>query len=116
VAAGLEIAGKVKRFVVVKKGEHGSLLFVGDKVSALPSYPTLNVVDPTGAGDSFAGAMMGHLAAVDRFDEPALRKAIAFGTVTAGIELEDFSLNKLTTATRADIDARLEEFKELSTF
>lgn len=116
VAAGFEIAEMVRRFVVVKKGEHGSLLFVDGKVFALPSYPTQKVVDPTGAGDSFAGAMMGYLAAADSFDAPALRKAIAFGTVTASIELEDFSLNRLLTTTRADIDARLAEFRELTTF
>jgi len=116
VAAGLEIARQVKRFVVIKKGEHGSLLLVGEKVCALPSYPTLNVVDPTGAGDSFAGAMMGYLASADSFEVPALRKAIAFGTVTASIELEDFSLNRLLAITRADIDARLAEYKELTTF
>jgi sugar/nucleoside kinase (ribokinase family) len=116
VAAGLEIARRVRRFVVVKKGEHGSLLFAGDKVCALPSYPARKVVDPTGAGDSFAGAMMGYLAAVDSFDAPALRRAIAFGTVTASIELEDFSLNRFLTTTRADIDARLAQYKELTTF
>ncbi len=116
VAAGLEIARMVRRFVVVKKGEHGSLLFVDGKVYALPSYPTHNVVDPTGAGDSFAGAMMGYLAAEDDFDAPALRKAIAFGTVTASIELEDFSLNRFFTTDRAEIDARLAEFRELTTF
>jgi sugar/nucleoside kinase (ribokinase family) len=102
--------------VVVKKGEHGSLLFAGEKVCALPSYPAQKVVDPTGAGDSFAGAMMGYLAAVDSFDAPALRKAIALGTVTASIELEDFSLNRFLTTTRADIDARLAQYKELTTF
>ena len=116
VAAGLEIARRVRRFVVVKKGEHGSLLFAGEKVCALPSYPAQKVVDPTGAGDSFAGAMMGYLAAVDSFDAPALRKAIALGTVTASIELEDFSLNRFLTTTRADIDARLAQYKELTTF
>jgi sugar/nucleoside kinase (ribokinase family) len=116
VEAGLEIARRVRRFVVVKKGEHGSLLFAGDRVCALPSYPARKVVDPTGAGDSFAGALMGYLASVDSFDGPALRKAIAFGTVTASIELEDFSLNRLLTTTRADIDSRLAEFKQLTTF
>ena len=108
VAAGLDIVREVKQFVVIKKGEHGSLLFVGDKVCALPSYPTLNVVDPTGAGDSFAGAMMGYLAAVDDAGLPALRKAIAFGTVTASLELEDFSLNRLLAISRGDIDQRLD--------
>ena len=116
IAAGFEIADMVRRFVVVKKGEHGSLLFVDGMVFALPSYPTQKVVDPTGAGDSFAGAMMGHLAAVDSFDASALQKAIALGTVTASIELEDFSLNRFLTTDRSEIDARLAEFRELTTF
>lgn len=116
VAAGLEIGKMVKRFVVIKKGEHGSLLFVEGQVYAMPSYPTFEVIDPTGAGDSFAGAMMGYLAAEDRTDMPALRKAIAYGTVTASIELEDFSLNKFLRTTRRDIDDRMRQFQDLVRF
>lgn len=116
VAAGLEIVRKVKRFVIVKKGEHGSLLFVDRHVSALPSYPTVNVVDPTGAGDSFAGAMMGYLASVDRCDAPALRRGVACGTVTASFCLEDFSLRRFLSTTREQIDARLGEFQDLLRF
>ena len=116
IAAGAEIAGLVRRFVVVKKGEHGSLLFADGRVAALPGYPAANVVDPTGAGDSFAGAMMGCLAADDSADPAALRRAMAYGTVTASIELEDFSLRSLLAATRRDIDDRLREFRELCSF
>jgi sugar/nucleoside kinase (ribokinase family) len=101
---------------VVKKGEHGSLLFVGDNVCPLPSYPCANVVDPTGAGDTFAGAMMGYLADRNRCDEATLRRAIAYGTVTASLELEDFSLNRLFGVTREDIDDRLAEFRHLTAF
>ena len=116
VAAGREIASAVRQFAVVKKGEHGSVLFAADEVFALPSYPTATVVDPTGAGDSFAGAMMGYLASTGQSDPPALRRAIAYGTATASIELEDFSLGKLLVTTRADIDARLAELKRLVAF
>ncbi|HUT56597.1 MAG TPA: PfkB family carbohydrate kinase [Phycisphaerae bacterium] len=116
VSAGLAVLRRVKRFVVIKKGEHGSLLFMGDSVYALPGYPTRDVVDPTGAGDSFAGAMMGHLAAEGRSDAAALRKAIAYGTVTASIGLEDFSLNRLLRTSRADIDARLADYVALTGF
>ena len=116
VAAGLEIVKMVRRFLVIKKGEHGSLLFADGKVFALPSYPALDVVDPTGAGDVFAGAMMGYLATEDRADATVLRRAIAYGTVTAAIELEDFSINRLLAVTRADIDARLEEFRGMTAF
>ncbi len=110
VAAGRKALSMVKRFVVVKKGEHGSLLFTGNDVYPMPGYPTERVVDPTGAGDSFAGAMMGHLAAEDRADVPALRRAIAYGTVTASFGLEDFSLRRFLRTTRREIDERLREF------
>ena len=116
VAAGMAIADLVRKFVVVKKGEHGSLLFAGGEAHPMPGYPSLNVVDPTGAGDCFAGAMMGYLAAEGRVDSRTLRTAIAYGTVTAAIELEDFSLRRLLAATREEIDQRLEEFRALTEF
>ena len=114
VEAALATGRMVRRFVVVKKGEHGSLLVADGRVWPLPGYPTTRVVDPTGAGDCFAGAMMGHLAAADRSDPATLRQAIACGTVTASLELEDFSLNALLRITRRDIDARLNELREMT--
>ncbi len=116
VTAGLEIAKMVRGFVVVKKGEHGSLLFSDGRVFAYPAWPSTKVVDPTGAGDSFAGAMMGYLAAQGRSDVDAQRRAIAYGTVTASFALEDFSLNRFFQIGRNDIDARLDEFKALTEF
>jgi len=116
VAAGREIARMVRRFVVIKKGEHGSLLIAGPHVCALPAFPTVKVVDPTGAGDSFAGAMMGHLAAENHTDIPTIRRAIAYGTVTASFTLEGFSLNKLRATAREDIEARMREFRDLTAF
>ncbi len=116
IEAGLEIARMVRRFVIVKKGEHGSILFMEGKAYPLPGYPAGTVVDPTGAGDCYAGAMMGHLAATGATDALALREAIAYGTVTASIELEDFSLTRLIGTTREDIDKRLAEYRELARF
>ena len=116
VQAGAQIAEAVKRFVVVKKGEHGSLLFADGKVSAYPGWPSSNVVDPTGAGDSFAGAMMGYLAAADAIDAASLRRAVAYGTVVASFTLEDFSLRKLYEISRTDIDQRLADFEDLTSF
>ena len=116
VAAGMDIARIVRNFCVVKKGEHGCLLFCHHNVYAIPSYPTVNVVDPTGAGDSFAGAMMGYLAAEETFESPALRKAIGYGSVVASLELEGFSLNKLLSIKRHDIEERLRQFEELTSF
>ncbi|HUS93362.1 MAG TPA: PfkB family carbohydrate kinase [Phycisphaerae bacterium] len=116
VAAGREIARMVRGFVVIKKGEHGSLLFAEGEVFPLPGYPTERVVDPTGAGDCFAGAMMGHLAAEGRADAATLRRATAYGTVVASIELEDFSLHRLLAATRGEIDQRLGSFRQAVAF
>jgi len=116
VQAGMECSAMVRRFVVIKKGEHGSLLFAGGKVYPLPGYPADKVVDPTGAGDSFAGGMMGYIAEKDAVDSETLHRAIAYGTVVASIELEDFSLNRFTQIDRSDIDARFAEFKELTAF
>lgn len=112
VAAGMQCAQMVRRFVVVKKGEHGSLLLAGGGAFPLAGYPTTGVVDPTGAGDSFAGAMMGYLAAEDRWDVAALRRAIAYGSVTASFAIEDFSLNRFYQLTRGQIDARIDAFRK----
>jgi len=116
VQAGMECSDMVRRFVVIKKGEHGSLLFADGKVYPIPGYPAEKVVDPTGAGDSFAGGMMGYIAEKDAVDSKTLHRAIAYGTVVASIELEDFSLNRFTRTDRGDIDARFAEFKELTAF
>ncbi len=118
IRAGRTIAGRVKRFCVVKKSEHGSLLFADGKVYPFPGYPVEDVVDPTGAGDCFAGGMMGHLASESAAAAPVptLRRAIAYGTIVASLELEDFSLNRLRAITREDIDARLREWEERTRF
>ena len=113
VAAGQEIAGLLKRFVVVKKGEHGALLFADGQVLAFPSYPCADVVDPTGAGDSFAGGMMGHLAAADDVGLASLKKALAAGTIVASFTLEDFSLDRLQRTRRDEIDERLAGFEAM---
>jgi len=113
VEAGAAAAGLVRRFAVVKKGEHGSLLFADGRVYPMPGYPCRRVVDPTGAGDSFAGAMMGYLAAAGRLDPPALRRAVAYGTVTASFAVEDFSLNGLLAAGRDQIETRMDELREM---
>lgn len=110
IEAGLEIASTVKQFCVVKKGEHGSILFHDGRVYPQAGYPSVKVVDPTGAGDCFAGGMMGHLAATTATDPASIRRAIAYGSVIASLELEDFSLNRLMTISREEIDRRLDEF------
>jgi sugar/nucleoside kinase (ribokinase family) len=113
VSAGRKILEMGPSFVVVKKGEHGCVLVHRDGVAALPAFPAEahQVVDPTGAGDSFAGGMMGHLAAVGSFDLRSIQTALAWGTVTASFTIESFSLDRLARLTRAEIDERMKVFR-----
>lgn len=113
VTAGREILKLGPSFVVIKKGEHGALLVTADNATAIPAYPTENVKDPTGAGDSFAGGMLGYLAAEGRFDTAALRRALLRGTVSASFTIEDFSLRRVMNVTRPEIDARVAELIDM---
>jgi sugar/nucleoside kinase (ribokinase family) len=113
VDAGRRVLAMGPKFVVLKKGEHGAMLVTPMEIVALPAFPTDRVVDPTGAGDSFAGGMMGYLATRQRLDGPTLRRALAYGTVTASFNVEDFSLNRFEQITRADIDARYKQYQTM---
>jgi len=115
VRAAEKIAQMGPKFVVVKKGEHGAIAVMGDEWAALPAYPASRVIDPTGAGDSFAGGMMGYLANVDAQDITIgdLRKAMAFGTVVASYNIEAFSLERMRELNRGDIDDRHTLFKSM---
>jgi sugar/nucleoside kinase (ribokinase family) len=101
------------RIVLLKKGEHGCLAAIGEELFALPAYPTAKLVDPTGAGDSFAGGLLGYLASKDAYDVMTLKNAIAAGTVMASFTIEDFSLSGLGAATPQAIDRRLAEYKRM---
>lgn len=116
VRAGDAVRRMGPKFVVLKKGEHGAFFFSEHELYVLPAYPTARVVDPTGAGDSFAGGMMGYLAEQDRFDAKTLKEAMAYGTLTASFTVEDFSLDRLRRITRDDLDRRLEEYKKMLSF
>jgi sugar/nucleoside kinase (ribokinase family) len=103
--------------IVVKKGASGSLLCgAGGEKFLLPAYPTDEVRDPTGAGDSFAGGFMGYLAQKGRTDFQTLRMAIAYGTVTASFTINDFSLKGLEVISKVDIDRRLEVLRQITRF
>jgi len=104
------------RYVVVKKGEHGSLLMSRDESFLVPAYPVENVVDPTGAGDSFAGGAMGYLAMTGAVDMTGLRRAVAYGGIVASFLVEGFSLDALRRLTREDVDRRLEHFRAMTWF
>lgn len=109
--------------VVIKKGEHGALVFDGDEIIPLPAYPVLTVRDPTGAGDSFAGALMGYLArnalhpgSSGRDEELVstrlFKKAIGYGTVAASFTVEDFGVRRLGEASEAEAHQRFEKYRE----
>jgi len=102
--------------VIIKKGEHGSLLFTDDKYFSAPGYPLEEIKDPTGCGDSFGGALIGYLAKTKDTSEANLRKAIVYGSVIASYNAEDFSLNRLKTLTEKDIEKRYNEFHDIRKF
>ena len=113
IKAGKEIIKLGLSAAIIKKGEHGSLLFMKDKIFSIPAYPIENVKDPTGAGDSFAGALIGFLSQVG-FNEENMKKAIAYASVIASFNIEDFSLDNLKNLTREEIEKRYNELKEIT--
>jgi sugar/nucleoside kinase (ribokinase family) len=103
--------------LIIKKGESGSVVCdaSGNKF-ILPAYPATEVKDPTGAGDSFAGGLMGYIAQAGRTDFATLKTAVAYGTVVASFAITDFSINGLTSIDKRDIDGRFEELRRLVQF
>jgi cytidine kinase len=117
ITAAQHILDMGPKIVVIKKGEYGSMLMDMDGgCFMLPAYPTTSVKDPTGAGDSFAGAFMGYLAMTEKTDMATLKTAIAYGTVAASFTIENFSLSGLTNITKNDIDKRLSLLRTLTSF
>lgn len=104
------------RAVIVKRGEHGVLLFSENTIFAAPAFPLERVIDPTGAGDSFAGGFMGYLAATGDLTPGGFRRAAVLGSVMGSFCVEDFSADRISSLTRDDIDARFRAFVELSQF
>jgi hydroxymethylpyrimidine/phosphomethylpyrimidine kinase len=100
--------------LIIKKGEHGALLFgENNQTFFCPALPLEDVFDPTGAGDTFAGGFIGFLASVGRTDFEAMKMAIIYGSAMASFCVEQFGTTKLASITKADLDARLEQFKSL---
>jgi len=102
--------------VIIKKGEHGALLFTDDKHFSAPGYPLENIKDPTGCGDSFGGALTGYLAKTRDLSEKNIRKAIVYGSVIASFNAEDFSIERLKKINHDDIEKRFKEFREIREF
>jgi len=116
VAAARQILDTGCGRVIVKKGEHGCLMFTPESIFAAPAFPLERVHDPTGAGDSFAGAYLGYLARVDSLDEEAHRCALIAGTAVASHCCESFSVDRLQALTRSETNERMSALSEMMRF
>src|SRR5262245_53007475 len=120
VRAAWKVLDRGPQFVVIKRGEYGSMLCSAGGISALPAFPTERVVDPTGAGDTFAGGILGYLVSEPgplRADLPEgaarLRRAMAYGTVLASLTVEGFGVSRLREVSRAEIDTRFGHYRSM---
>jgi sugar/nucleoside kinase (ribokinase family) len=104
------------RVLVIKKGEHGAIMVTHDDYFSTGAFPVNSVVDPTGAGDSFAGGFVGYLAGCGELTNQNFRKAVAYGTTVASFSVESFSFNRLKEISRSDIEKRLEIFRTMTHF
>jgi len=116
IKAGKKILAAGPRLVVTKKGEHGALVFGRKFVFGVLAHPCEDVVDPTGAGDSFAGGFLGYLDKIQRFSHPDIRRAAVYGSVLASFAIEDFGIDRLKTLTQREIETRFRRFKKLVSF
>jgi sugar/nucleoside kinase (ribokinase family) len=112
-AAAKALLAMGPRFVLIKKGQSGSMLFSKDGIFLLHAFPLADFKDPTGAGDTFAGGLMGALAEFGETDEKAIRRAMVYGSVTAAFGVEEFSLKRLAALDRKQIDHRADILKSM---
>ncbi len=114
----IKAAGKIRGmgpdYLIIKKGEHGALLFTDSEIFAAPAYPVINIFDPTGAGDTFMGGLLGWLDYTDDLDAENLRRAVIFGSVMASFCVEKFGPEKIIELTEDQIYSRYKEFQQLS--
>ena len=116
IKAGRKLLELGPSFVVIKKGEHGVIIIENGFISGMLAHPCEDVVDPTGAGDSFAGGFLGYLDKMNSFKEKDIRKAAVYGSVMASFTIEDFGTDRLMSVTGSEIDQRYQEFKNLVSF
>jgi sugar/nucleoside kinase (ribokinase family) len=116
VKAAKKIMATGPKYLVIKKGEHGALLFHGDQVFFAPALPLEDVFDPTGAGDTFAGGFIGHLARTKDISFENMKAAIIIGSAMASFCVEKFGTERLREITKEDIDVRLQQFQDLVNF
>ena len=116
VQAAQWIMARGPRHVIIKKGEHGAFMFTQNSIFFAPAFPLESVFDPTGAGDSFAGGFIGYLSATGDLSEANMRRAVIYGSVMGSFAVEKFSIERLLTVTRAEIDQRVRDMRRLVTF
>ena len=116
VEAGHQVREMGPRFVVIKKGEHGAMFFSEHETYVLPAYPTEQVVDPTGAGDSFAGGMLGYLTECDEFEPDTLKTAMAYGILVASFNVEGFGLDRMLEIDREAVERRMQAYRQMLSF
>ncbi|MBT0653613.1 PfkB family carbohydrate kinase [Geomobilimonas luticola] len=116
VKAARQIVSLGCKRLVVKRGEYGVLMFTASSIFAAPAYPLEEVFDPTGAGDTFAGGMMGYLANTGNLSDEGIRQSIVFGSVMASFNVEDFSLNRLKSLDYREIEERYRTFRSMTHF
>ena len=116
VTAAKNILAMGPKYVIIKKGEHGALLFSESQMFFAPALPLAEVFDPTGAGDTFAGGFMGYLAATDDITFDNLKRAVIYGSAMASFCVEKFGTERLLEVTQIDIDLRVKKFNDLSSF
>jgi sugar/nucleoside kinase (ribokinase family) len=116
VRAARKIMSMGPKYLIIKKGEHGALLFHHDQVFFAPALPLEDVFDPTGAGDTFAGGFIGHLARTRDISFENMKTAIIIGSAMASFVVEKFGTERLKEITKTDIDKRLAQFRELVNF
>ncbi len=116
VKAAKKIQAMGPKYLIIKKGEHGALLFYGGKIFAAPALPLEDVFDPTGAGDTFAGGFIGYLTRINDISFESMKAAVIVGSAMASYCVEKFGPTRLKELTAADIDARVQEFVSLSNF
>jgi sugar/nucleoside kinase (ribokinase family) len=116
IKAGQKLLSYGPKYALIKKGEHGCLLFAKGKFFSVGAYPLEDIHDPTGAGDVFAGSLMGYLAACKNVDFETLRKAVVYGSVMASFNVEAFSLKKLEKLREPDVLKRYNAFRHFSHF
>ena len=116
ITAAEKIQAMGPKYLIIKKGEHGALLFHGKDMFYAPALPLPNVTDPTGAGDTFAGGFMGYLASTDDISFENMKRAVIYGSALASFTVQEFGTNKIKEVSEAELDARIGDFKNLMSF